>query len=72
LKALLVGGFTDIKDNGIPFGKSSEDIILKHTKNYEYPVIFGFPAGHVDDNRPLVLNSKVRISKEEEMKLVYI
>jgi muramoyltetrapeptide carboxypeptidase len=44
LKALVVGGFTDIKDNEIPFGKSYEEIILEHTKDYNYPVFFGLSS----------------------------
>ncbi len=72
LKALVIGGFTEIKDNEIPFGKSYEEIILEHTRGYLYPVIFGFPAGHIDDNMPLALNSRVRISAGEKVKLEYI
>jgi muramoyltetrapeptide carboxypeptidase len=72
LKALVVGGFTDIKDNEIPFGKSYEEIILEHTSSYNYPVVFGFPAGHIDDNRPLALNARVRIACGDEMSLIYV
>ena len=50
LKALLVGGMTDMKDNAIHFGKTAEEIILDAVKEYDYPVIFGFPAGHIDRN----------------------
>lgn len=72
LKGLVVGGFTDIKDNDIPFGKSYEEIILEHTKDFNYPVIFDFPAGHIEDNRPIVLNAKVRIEGGDEMSLKYV
>lgn len=71
LKALLVGGFTDIKDNEIPFGKSFQEIILEHTQDFNYPVVFDFPAGHIDDNRPLVMNAKVRIENTDKMILTY-
>jgi len=72
LKGLLVGGFTDIKDNEIPFGKSYEEIILEHTHEYNYPVFFDFPAGHIEDNRPIVFNAKVRIEVGKDMKLEYV
>lgn len=72
LKGLLVGGFTDLKDNEIPFGKSYQEIILEHTADGDYPVYFDFPAGHVDDNRPLILNAKVKIESAEMMRLGYI
>lgn len=72
LKALVVGGFTDIKDNEIPFGKSYEEIILEHTKDYKYPILFDFPCGHIDDNRPIALNSRVRIEGGDEMSMKYV
>ena len=72
LKALVVGGFTDIKDNEIPFGKSYEEIILEHTKDFNYPVLFDFPAGHIEDNRPIALNSRVRIEGGDEMSMKYV
>lgn len=50
LKGLIVGGLTDMKDNIIPFGKTAEEIILDTVKEYNYPVCFGFPAGHTERN----------------------
>ena len=50
LKGLVIGGFTDMKDNAIPFGKTVEQIILDAVKEYNYPVCFNFPAGHIDKN----------------------
>ena len=65
LKALIVGGMTDMNDNSISFGKSAEQIILEYTKDYNFPICFGFPAGHLVDNRcvRLGVNSKLEISK---------
>lgn len=55
LKGLVVGGLTQIKDNSHPFGMTAEEVIAEAVKDYDYPVCFGFPAGHFDDNRALVL-----------------
>jgi muramoyltetrapeptide carboxypeptidase len=55
IKGLIVGGFTDMKDNTVPFGKSAEEIILEHVSSYNYPVCFGFPVGHIKDNRALMM-----------------
>jgi len=65
LKGLIVGGMSDMNDNSIPFGKTAEQIILEYTKNYDFPICFGFPAGHLSDNRVvrLGINSVLEISK---------
>ena len=65
LKGLIVGGMSDMNDNSIPFGKTAEQIILEYTKDYDFPICFGFPAGHLSDNRcvRLGLHSVLEISK---------
>jgi len=55
LKGLLVGGMTKMNDNTIPFGKTAEEIILDVVKEYDFPICFNFPTGHVKDNRALIL-----------------
>lgn len=61
LKGLVVGSFSQMKDNTIPFGKSAEEIIYDAVKEYKYPVCFDFPAGHLNDNRALLLNTEARL-----------
>jgi len=65
LKGLIVGGMSDMNDNSIPFGKTAEQIILEYTKDYDFPICFGFPAGHLSDNRGvrLGIHSVLEISK---------
>lgn len=73
LKAVLVGEFSDIRDNDIPFGKSYQEIILEHTCHYGYPVIFDFPAGHIEHNMPVILGAQVKISKvEDQIEFCYL
>lgn len=61
LKALVVGGMTDIKDTETPFGQSIEDIILESVKEYDFPVFFNFPAGHINDNRAIIFGKEAEI-----------
>ena len=61
LKGLVVGGLTQIKDNTHPFGMTAEEVIAEAVKDYDYPVCFGFPAGHFDDNRAVVLGRKTEV-----------
>ncbi len=62
LKGLIVGGMSDMKDNTVPFGKTAEGIILEAVSAYDYPVCFGFPAGHIDDNRALFLGKTISLT----------
>jgi len=55
LNALVVGGMSDMNDNTVPYGKTAVEIIQEHVAPYHYPVVFGFPAGHMADNRALFL-----------------
>jgi muramoyltetrapeptide carboxypeptidase len=53
LKGVIIGEMSDMNDNDIPFGKTAEEIILEHIKDYNFPICFGFPSGHLDDNRTI-------------------
>lgn len=66
LKALIVGGMTDMHDNRIPFGKTAEEIILDAVKDYNYPVFFNFPAGHIKDNQALIFGREVKLISEND------
>jgi muramoyltetrapeptide carboxypeptidase len=65
LSALIVGGMSNMHDNTIPYGKTAEEIIYEHVAEYNYPVCFGFPAGHIADNHPLIMNGNTRLNVSE-------
>jgi len=65
LKGLILGGFSEMSDGTIPFGKSSEDIIKSVVKKYSYPVIFDFKAGHIHENLALLFGQEVFISSQQ-------
>ena len=69
LKGLIVGGLTQIHDNTHPFGQTAEEVIAEAVSEYDYPVCFGFPAGHFDDNRTLFfgLKSRVEVTSEKSV-----
>jgi muramoyltetrapeptide carboxypeptidase len=62
LAGLIVGGFTELKDNDIPFGQTASEIIMEAVKEYNFPVCFDFPAGHIPDNCSLILGKKLNLS----------
>ena len=61
LKGLIVGGLTQIHDNPDPFGQTAEEVIAEVVSEYNYPLCFGFPAGHFSDNRALFLGTETRL-----------
>ena len=71
LKGLIVGGMTNMNDNEIPFGKTAEQIIREAVDPYNFPVCFGFPAGHIDNNLPLIMGAKVRMDVAEQTSITF-
>ena len=61
IAGLVVGHFSEMKDNNIPFGLDAYQIISEAVKEYRIPVCFGFPAGHQDPNLPLIMGRKVQL-----------
>lgn len=53
LKGLIVGSFSDTKDTERPFGQDIQSAISQIVGEYRYPVCFGFPTGHTNENLAL-------------------
>ncbi len=66
IHGLIAGGFSDMKDYDTDFGKRVEEIILEALPNKEIPVCFDFPAGHISDNRALIMGSEVQFVVNEK------
>lgn len=65
LAGLIVGGMTDMHDNTVPFGKTAEEIIHDVVYEFDYPVCFGFPAGHIDPNLALPMGGDISLTVSE-------
>jgi muramoyltetrapeptide carboxypeptidase len=64
IQGLVIGGFTEIeKENND--SKVYQKMILEMVKEYDYPVIFDIPAGHINTNHTLVLGEKVTLNVGE-------
>jgi len=59
LSGLVVGQFSDCDEDPL-MKKSVAQIIASAVSEYDYPVCFNFPAGHVDNNFPLKLGETVQ------------
>jgi len=71
LAGLVVGHFTDMKnkDESNPFGRTAYEIIAEHVREFDFPVCFGFPAGHEPDNRALVMGEEWKLEVGEKVRL---
>lgn len=64
LAGLVVGHLSQMKnlDEANPFGRLAENIISEAISFHNYPVMFGFPAGHENDNRAIIIGETATIS----------
>lgn len=53
LSGLIVGQFSNSKENSTLFGKTANEIVQEHTAEYIYPVCYDFPLGHEEENRAI-------------------
>jgi len=66
LAGLIVGGLSDMKDNDPAFGQTVEQIVNDVLPNVNYPVCFGFPAGHIKENDPLIFGEDVSLKVDND------
>lgn len=71
IKGLIVGGFTKMDDekNNQNYHESFDEdaykIISDRFKKYDIPKIFGFPSGHIYDNRAIILGGMVNLQVDK-------
>ena len=67
------GQISDEKKNTTDFGKSINEIILDILDEYNFPIMFDFPAGHEKTNFPIILGRKVilDVSKSKSKVIFY-
>ncbi|MDB5267269.1 MAG: LD-carboxypeptidase [Hymenobacter sp.] len=62
LAGLVVGHFSAMRDNAIPFGSTALEIIDRYARLYDFPVGYGFPVGHEADNLALTVGQTVTLT----------
>ncbi len=71
ISALIVGKFSKVKDNKPSFGQNINQIIIQALSEYEFPICFDFPVGHLKNNRPVVLFKNVQLKIRKSVQLIY-
>jgi muramoyltetrapeptide carboxypeptidase len=62
----LLAALPILKDNDIPFGQTIPEMVMDVVAEYNYPVCFDFPAGHVPNNCSLILGQNIDLSVNEQ------
>jgi muramoyltetrapeptide carboxypeptidase len=63
---LVLGDISNIKKNTTKWGKPIEELILDVVAEYNFPILFNFPAGHEKDNRALIFGRQVQLKVNNE------
>lgn len=73
ISGLILGGFTQMRDNteefgfssNNPWGKSVEQMIREIGLSKDTPIAVGFPAGHLNDNRAFYMGRNAELNVNE-------
>ncbi|WP_213277537.1 S66 peptidase family protein [Chryseobacterium indologenes] len=77
IKGLIIGGMTnmgDEKENKSyeeSFDEFAYKLISERISRYKFPVVFGFPNGHIKDNRPLLIGGQVKMKVGTKVKIEF-
>lgn len=64
-QGLIIGQFTDCNEDPLMY-KTIYESIKEMVSEYNYPVVFNFPVGHVKENYPLIYSSEVLLDVNSE------
>ena len=77
IKGLIVGGMTNMgnekenKQYENSFDEFAYQLISERISKYKFPVVFGFPNGHIKDNRPLIIGGKIKMKVGDRVKIEF-
>ncbi|MCA6067147.1 LD-carboxypeptidase [Chryseobacterium sp. RG1] len=77
ISGLIVGGMTNMGDEKEnkqyeeSFDEFAYQLISERISKYDFPVVFGFPNGHIKDNRPLIIGSNLQMKVADKVKIEF-
>jgi len=66
ISGLIIGQFSDCDEDNL-MKQSISELIFDSVKDYNYPVCFNFPSGHVDYNLPIILGEKTVLNVNDDV-----
>jgi muramoyltetrapeptide carboxypeptidase len=77
ISGLIIGGMTNMGDEKEnkqyeeSFDEFAYQLISDRISKYNFPVVFGFPNGHIKDNRPLIIGGNVKLKVDDKVKIEF-
>ncbi len=72
LKGLVIGSFNDLLHGHTAFSESVEDMIIRLTSHWEYPIAVGMPLGHQPENYPFIQEAEYRLIVADDYALLQL
>ena len=66
LKAVIVGDFSTCHNDRDNFIVDNEELIAQNLRPLGIPVMFGFPAGHISHNMPMMMHAQTHLTITDE------
>lgn len=66
LAGLVLGSFTNLMDNDIPFGRTWPEMAMEHCADATFPIIQNFPVGHARPNMTMPIGARARIEARDD------
>lgn len=68
ISGLIVGAFNKMR--GDNFGKTAYEIIRETVDEFKFPICFDFPAGHIQENYPLIIGSELDLNVTKDGSII--
>jgi len=66
VKGLIIGEMLEMGDNEVPFGKTTDEIVLDICGDLDIPIISNFPCGHGEYQATLPISHKVQLHADKK------
>ncbi len=66
IRGLIIGELVDMKDQEIPFGKTTDEIVMDICGDLDIPIITNFPCGHGKYQATLPISVPVRLNADSK------